>query len=94
MTAISPMTVKLDIDLRQRLLFLAEQQNKTAHALLKEAIIAFVEKEEERQALNKATLASWEHFQETGLHASHEEVSAWIDSWGNDVELEVPKCHA
>jgi predicted transcriptional regulator len=94
MTAASPMTVKLDLDLRQRLMLLAEQQHTSAHALLKEAIVAFVQKEEEKQALNKASLEAWVHFQETGIHATHEEVSAWIDSWGKDVELDVPQCRA
>ena len=36
---------------------------------------------------------AWRHCQKTGLHASSEEVFAWIDSWGTSNELPRPKCH-
>ena len=37
---------------------------------------------------------AWRHYQETRLHATSEEVFAWIDSWGTANELPKPKCHA
>ena len=36
---------------------------------------------------------AWRHYRETGLHATSEEVFAWIDSWGTSNELPKPKCH-
>lgn len=36
---------------------------------------------------------SWEHYRETGLHLTGEEVHAWLDTWGTDKEKAVPECH-
>ena len=33
------------------------------------------------------------HYQETGLHATSEEVFAWIDSWVRRTNCPKPKCH-
>ena len=37
--------------------------------------------------------AALKHFDETGLHASPDEVMAWVDSWETDKELPTPLCH-
>jgi predicted transcriptional regulator len=52
-----------------------------------------VEREEKREALKKDVLASWRHFQNTGLHATAEEVENWIASWETENELPMPTCH-
>ena len=31
---------------------------------------------------------------ETGLHATHAEVIAWMATWGTDKELPTPLCHS
>jgi len=33
------------------------------------------------------------HFDETGLHATHEEVVAWMNKWGTDQDSPAPVCH-
>jgi len=33
------------------------------------------------------------HFDETGLHATHEEVIAWMGTWGTDKESPASLCH-
>lgn len=58
-----------------------------------EAIAQYVEREEQREALNRATIAAWEEYQATGLHATAEEVKQWVSSWGSEVVKPVPKCH-
>ena len=35
----------------------------------------------------------WIEYQHTGLHASGEEVFAWIGSWFSEDEKLEPKCH-
>ncbi|SNS77601.1 MULTISPECIES: transcriptional regulator [unclassified Azospirillum] len=45
------------------------------------------------KALRRDTLQAWEKFQETGLHATAEEVDQWLKSWGTDDELPAPECH-
>jgi predicted transcriptional regulator len=32
-------------------------------------------------------------FDETGLHATHEEVVAWMNKWGTDQDSPEPVCH-
>jgi predicted transcriptional regulator len=49
--------------------------------------------EEQREALRQDTLKAWEEYQATGLHATAEEVDAWLASWGTENELPAPVCH-
>ena len=36
---------------------------------------------------------SWKDFQQTGLHLTHEEVSAWIEQLRTDPKTKLPECH-
>lgn len=89
----SPTSIKLDERLRGRVQFLAKARQRSAHWIMREAIEQYVEREERREALNQATIAAWEAYEETGLHASADEVHAWLKSWGTDNELPAPQCH-
>lgn len=62
-----PMSIRLDVNAREKLKAVAMRQKRSAHAL--------------------------KHFDETGLHASHEEVMTWMATWGTDKELPAPVCH-
>jgi len=33
------------------------------------------------------------HFDETGVHATHEEGMAWMGTWGTNKESPAPVCH-
>lgn len=88
-----PMSVKLDLDTRARIERLAETRRRTPHWMMREAIQQYVEREEKREAFRQDALRAWEEFQETGLHATAEEVDAWLASWGTDNELPAPACH-
>ncbi len=59
-------SVKLDDDMRQRIQALAESKQRSAHWIMREAIRGYVEKEEARRRFDEHTLASWQHYQETG----------------------------
>ena len=37
--------------------------------------------------------ASWEHYQRTGLHLTHEEVCAWAEQLKTDPNAKLPECH-
>lgn len=89
----SPISIKLDKDMRERIENLAISQKRTTHWMMREAIRQYVEREERHEALKKDVLASWKHFQDTGLHATAEEVEEWIASWGAEDELPMPTCH-
>ncbi len=91
--AAKTISVKLDADTRARLEKLAEARHRSAHWIMREAISQYVEHEEKRDALRQATVKAWEECQETGLHATAEEVDAWLASWGSENELPAPVCH-
>jgi predicted transcriptional regulator len=86
-------SVKLDLDLQDRLQQLAATRQRSAHWLMREAIKQYVEREEARESFKNEALASWAHYQETGLHLTGDEVFAWLDSWGTDAETKAPDCH-
>ena len=92
-TLASATSIKLDDELKGRVQHLAEARRRTSHWIMREAIMQYVEREEKREALNRDTVAAWEEFQATGLHATAEEVDKWLASWGTENELPAPTCH-
>lgn len=89
----SATSVKLDDDMKGRVQHLAVARKRTSHWIMREAIAQYVEREEKREAFRSETLKAWETFQDTGLHATAEEVDRWLASWGTDEELPAPECH-
>ena len=88
----SATSIKLDDSLKERIQNLAEARQRSSHWIMREAIAQYVEREEKREALRQETLKAWQEFQETGMHATAEEVDQWLTSWGSDAELPAPKC--
>jgi predicted transcriptional regulator len=88
-----PVSVKLDSDTRARVEQLAQARNRTAHWMMREAISQYVDREEKRDAFKQDTINAWKEYQETGLHATADEVETWLNSWGTDNELPAPICH-
>lgn len=85
-------SVKLENELKVRVQNLAAARRRTSHWIMHEAIAQYVEREEKREAFREETLKAWEEFQQTGLHASTEDVEKWLSSWGSENELPAPKC--
>ena len=85
-------SIKLDDVMKARVQHLAEARKRTSHWIMREAITQDVEREEKREALRQDTLKAWEEFQETGLHATAEQVDQWLASWGTENELSAPEC--
>ena len=79
--------------MRGRVQHLAASRKRSSHWIMREAISQYVEREEKREAFRQEALAAWDEFQETGLHATAEEVDQWLESWGTDRELPAPECH-
>ncbi len=77
-----PMSIRLDVTAREKLKAIAVRQKRTAHALATEAINQFIAEKEREYAWFESCDAALKHFDETGLHATHDEVMAWMDSWG------------
>lgn len=89
----NPVAIKIDADTKARVRRLAQARHRTPHWVMREAIEQYVEREEKREALRQDALAAWQEYQDTGLHATAEEVEAWLSTWGTDGELPVPVCH-
>ncbi|QUS37399.1 CopG family ribbon-helix-helix protein [Falsirhodobacter algicola] len=89
----SATSIKLDDEMKGRVQHLAQARQRTSHWIMREAISQYVEREERREVLRKDTLAAWEEFQATGLHATAEEVDQWLARWGTDDEQPAPECH-
>jgi len=92
-TATKPVAVKLESDIRNRISKLALISKSSSHALMKQAIYEYVEREEKREAFHREAMESWEEYKETGLHATGEEIIEWLKTWGTDNEEAAPLCH-
>jgi predicted transcriptional regulator len=84
------MGIKLDDETRDRLKALAEARRRSAHWLMKEAIGQYLQREEEIERRNREADAAWDEYRATGKSVSHEDMSAWLDSWGTDEEGPCP----
>lgn len=89
----SPVSLKLDADLRARLHRLAEAQRRTPHWLMREAIAQFVQREEARERLRVDAAAAWEEYQATGRHATGEAMDAWLARLEAGEDVDPPACH-
>ena len=90
---IAPTAIKIDQVTKDRVKRLADARDRTPHWLMKEAINQYLEREEQREALKQDTLNAWVEYQETGLHATGDEVQAWLMTWGEENETPAPVCH-
>ena len=91
--AISPMSLRLEPTDRETLRKIAVREKRTAHSLATEAVKVFIRQKERDHAFNQSCLDSYNHFLETGLHVTQDEVDRWMDSWGSENELPMPTCH-
>lgn len=87
------MSVKLDNDLKERIHHLAEVRQRSAHWIMREAILDYVKREEARENFKQEALASWASYQETGRHLTGKEVREWLGTWGSNKKKALPKCH-
>lgn len=89
----SPISLRLPVGLKARLKELAAARQRSANALLVQAVAAFVEREEQREALRQECRAAHEHYLRTGLHVTQAEVKDWAARLGQDSEAAPPACH-
>ena len=89
----SSVTVKLDPSDRDRIASLATMKKRTAHYLMKEAILEYVQREEALQNFIRAADTSFEHYKETGLHITLNEFSAWADDVQKNPDAPITACH-
>ena len=86
-------TLRIEQDIKDRLKNLADDRHSSAHALMLEAITEYVDREEKRSQYRKDALAAWQEYEETGLHLTASETTAWMETWGTEHEQDAPACH-
>ena len=94
MATLPTTSLKLDPEIRARLQRLAESRRRSAHWLMREAITQYLKREERREQLRQEALAAWAEYQATGLHATAEEVDAWLARLEAGEEAEPPTPHS
>lgn len=92
-SATKTVSVKLDNDMRDRIRIIADAKKRTTHWIMRQAIEQYIEREEKRETFRQETLKAWEEYQETGLYVTAEEVTAWLETWGELDEKAAPVCH-
>jgi predicted transcriptional regulator len=86
-------SLKLDAEIKARLLRLAETRRRSAHWLMREAIEQYVEREERREQLRQDALAAWTEYQATGQHVTGDEADAWLARLETGEDAEPPSPH-
>lgn len=89
----SPISIRLPAELKERVQDLAAARQRSTNALVVQAIAAFVDREEKREAIRQECIAAHEHYQQTGQHVSHAEVKEWIAQIRQGKKAKAPKCH-
>ena len=92
-TPSSPISIRLPAELKDRVQSLAAMRRRSTNALVIQAVAAFVEREEKREAIRKECIAAHEHYEQTGLHVRHAEVKEWIAKLRQGKKVEPPRCH-
>lgn len=93
-TAVHPVAIKIEVDIKERVKRLAEARNRTPHWLMREAIHQYVEREEKREVFRQDAIRAWNDYQATGLHVSLDEADAWLARLEAGGDVEPPECHA
>jgi predicted transcriptional regulator len=93
MPGTSPTSIKLDPKMKARLQQLADARRRSQHWVMREAIVQYLEREEQRERLREDALAAWSHYQATGLHVTAEEADLWLSKLESGKKAVPPKCH-
>lgn len=92
-TTLSPTTIKMDTDTKERVKRLAEARNRSSHWMILEAIRQFVGREEKRELMRQDGLRAWSDYRTNGLHVTHDEADAWMAKLEAGQNVEPPTCH-
>jgi len=93
MPSASTTSLKLDPTMKERIQRLAEARRRTSHWIMREAIDEYVSKQEKREQFRLDTLASWEHYETTGLHVTDKEMDQWAAKLKKGIKAPPLKCH-
>lgn len=86
-------SVKIPPELHSRIKSLADLRKQSVHSVMRQALEAYVSREEKREAWRKEGMEAWEEYQKTGLHLNNGEVMEWMDKIIAGEKAQMPKCH-
>ena len=86
-------SVKLDNETRARIEKLSKSLRRTSHWLMREAIQEYLGREEKREEFRQDAMRSWDEYQATGLHVTHNEAADWLVKLEANQDVELPECH-
>jgi predicted transcriptional regulator len=86
-------SLKLDVELKERVQRLAAARRRSAHWVMREAVEQYVSREEKREQFRQDALRAWDDYQATGLHATAEEADGWLVKLEAGEDAEAPECH-
>ena len=89
----STTSLKLDLELKERVQRLAQARRRSAHWIMGEAVEQYVGREEKREQLRHDALAAWAEYRATGLLATAEEADAWLAKLEAGENAKAPECH-
>lgn len=85
--------LRLEPQLKQRAEALAAAEQRSFSAVVRDALQMYLTQKEAEQTEIREAMASWNEYQQNGLHVTGDEMSAWLRTWGTDHENEPPECH-
>ena len=86
-------TLKLDAETAGRVQRLAVARQRSADAIVREAVEDYLSRAEKREEFRQASLAAAEHYDSTGRHLTQEEVDDWVDRLVAGEDAPPPQCH-
>ena len=89
----APLSIKLGAEQKDSLAKIAKKKERSVHFLLCQAVKEFIDKENAIVDFYETAKNAGEHYRKTGLHTTHEEMTAWANSLGSNNELTPPICH-
>lgn len=90
---LKPTSIKLPLDLHARVQHIATVRKRSVHEVMIRAMEAYVDREEKREAIRQECIKAHDEYMLTGLHATGEEIDAWIDQLVEGNSTEPPACH-
>lgn len=88
MSKIAPVSVRLDAELNDRLAAIASVLDRPKSWVIEQAIADFVSLQEWQLAAIEEGIRE----ADAGRVVAHEDVVAWVRSWGKPDELPMPEC--
>ena len=86
-------SLKLHVQLKERVQRFASARRRTAHWIMRQAVEQYVGREEKREQFRPDARAAWNEYQATGLHATAEEADAWMAGLEAGEDAKAPECH-